>query len=859
MAEGYEVRQVIQDQDVSGRANQPARQIAGVGVQSPRGGDMSQVGREQRVLAEALQMGGEALAGYAKKADEDQRLLGHMDYMEGKTEAQLKASGYTTSRIQGFRALKAKTAANEWFASQTAAIEGDWMDKPPEEFKKHLMENWRELSDGIDPNDTETRKLIGGFAGDMFGRLVQQHTLTHAAWAEKEAQGSYSALLTSESKTGDTDSLKEIAHGVDALLPNQSPDNRRAAQLRSVRETLTEGNFNVYNTFGGLDGIRKMGATEEEINSVQHALKKGQTENESRYMGEINEDENRILLDLKETGDDKTAMKELKALQERYNTSPEFVRTVANRIQTESFSRQLTERETATLTNPEYLDDLEKVVHDTKWGALDNDKSMKAVDALAEKHKLSPEIARAAYTKTLDARNSFVASQDAKLREQAREIADNIKMDVKATALRGSGFVDAAAYDSKVQRRAFQQEKMAIAQAVRNDPTFANKTEEEQQYEIISRHVNFLRNVPVRDEQLKNDFATALQGPPVDEQGKVRPDAIQAFEYMSAMRNAGLSERTIKDYIGDSYSYLSTAVEAGSASIDPVLALSSAYNMVETKMEGREPPNTKEMIIQYRDKREKYFDNLEPSMIAGWLGADSGSQYDQILSDQVKEAAKGSEDMDAWMNVRIKTFANMYPTMKSEAVIKLAMKDMSKWEYVMGRMVKPVGTKSLSEEMGIADLPGPLQSNAALLTFLHDKGDKLFPKGEERDWWTRIKDGAAGAGNTIFYQPEKIGELLRNATGGKDDSLDVFKAIGKVQNVLFAASEKEQRLANDIKMVDVQPLQNGQLLITLYQDTAHRRPIGMTRVPAKDIGTYYKAKREADKVEQHLIKRQNRR
>lgn len=838
MAEGFDVRDVVQDSNQpSGRANQPARQISGIGVSAPRGGDMSQVGREQEVLAQTLQMGGAALQKYADKADAEDLLFGQMQYMQGRTEAELVKAGVNPTTIKGYRGLKMKTAANEWFSTEAGNLDPS---VSPEDYRTKLQTQFRTLTDQVDPDDHDTLSLLTETSSDMFSKLVTQQTLKHVEWAKTQGNLSASRLLASESETGDDASMHEVNDSLHELVPNASPEDLKDIRAQSVRETLEKGNFKVFNMMGGIEGLKtKYQMSEEQIDGISASLKKGQTMNETNYMADIDTRENKIMLDLKGgsiTGPE--ARKQLDALQKEFNTSPEFIRSVANKIQTEEFAQGATKQEIDTLSNPAYIQAMEDLQRKTRWGASNTPEAMAGTAKIAADFKLTPEFTRKAYESTISARNEFVNKQDQKLAERSKEIDDQVKVDTKATALLNSNFANAGDYDKKVVSAAFEMQRRKIAQDVQTDPRF--QSDDEREAEMIRQHVAFLRDVPVMDDQLKGGFTASLQGSPVDDKGTLRPDAKSAFMYVKEMRTAGISERKIKEYVGEGYPYLNSALEIGTGVTDPKTALIQSYNMTEL---GKAPPKPISdpvvMIGKYEKDKTKFFNNLEPSMITAWLGADGGSQYDQVLSYQVAEAAKNSPEMDAWMKNRITALANANPNMNSTAVMSLAHKDMAKFEYVLGNMVGPMdgGTKSLSEAMGVENEPGALVSNAAVLTFLANHGETMWPKGtEERDWWTRLKDGATTVGDHALFMPKDVQELL-----------------GTHNTSLLAFSEKQQRLANDIKFVNIQPGPQGKMYVQLYADGDRNRPVGMPQlVDAKMVGMEYKANAKATRIEKNL-------
>ena len=837
MAEGYDVRQVVADPNSpSGRANQPSRQLGLVGVQAPRGGNMSDVGADQRVLAEALKMGGDSLAIYAEKKEEEDKLAGQMAYMEGATELELSKSGRSRTFMEGFKGMKAKTAANEWFLQQSADIDSQWINKPTQEFRGHLQGQFKALTDSLDPNDTETRKLVSGIASEMFTKLVGEHVIKNSEWAKQETSNSFRNTIVSEAAvaqtTGDPSSMIEIWENADELMGNIPEEDKRRSKLGTLRQTLEDGDFTLFDHIGGIDAIRKMNASEEEVDSITNAYKQAQTLNEAKFMSEIGKEEYAIMRDLKATGDTEAALARADELAKAQRRSPQYAGALIGKIQAEKFSQDVTQDEMMTLTNPEYVNDLTKVLLQTEYGQLDTAGSIAAVDTLAAKYNLRPDIAKQAYNQVLAANDAYIGHQKQLINEQVTEQKKIQKQTDRGRTLVNTNFADTTGYSNDEIQNGLKQKRDQIAIAVQQDPSVP---QEEKEVEAINRHVAFLRNVAETDEQVKRDFASAVQGSPLDEKGMLRPEAQLAFQYMSSMRDAGLSERKIKEYLGDGYNYMSTAVDYGTGlGSDPKTALATSWNMLENPTEGQTiKTDTTKAYIEYTEKKDKFFDNLEPSVVTAWLGAEGGSQYDDVLSYQVKEAAKNSPDMDAWMKSRINTYAKMNPKASQEAILKMAMKDMSQWEFVMGNMVRPVGTKSVSELMGVDKMPGALVSNKALVTYLADFNDKLWPEGsEERTTWEAFKD-----------LPDTVMD-------------NIMRPTGDFKDVLYGTSEQHQRLKNKIQMIDINSLQNGSMLIQMYADTKHERPVGMPIViPAKEVGDYYKAKRTKDKLDKKTIKK----
>lgn len=852
MAEGFETRQVVQSAGPSGQANRPARQLGLVNVQAPRGGNVSGVGSAQRALAEAVKMGGKALGGYLKKKEEDDRLLGEMDYAEGRTEAELKELGVNRSRLEGFKALKMKTAYNEWFTQVNRNIQERDFALTTEEFKEQLHAGWRDLSDSIDPEDEQTRNLLATLASDGFGKLVSNHVAANTSYLAGESQTSLTNLLYSEAQTGDVESLGEVANNVEGLAPNLSDDARKGAVLSAIRQSLNDGNFALYDVFGQEEGLREMNLDESEIKSVKNAYKAAQTMEESENMADISKKMNDILLDIKTEGlSREEALNRLEGVREEFRQSPGYMRTMINQVNQEFFDRELNEREAAILYDPAYIDAKANLINRVGWQGLQDGKGINEALKIADKFGLSHEMVMNDLKQVVSADQVFRDRQNRQLEEIFREQEEQRQLDSRATALRNSNFGRLHEYSDTEQQRALEQQRELIIGNVINNERF--KTNEEKTAEIIRQHASFLRDVPIRDKRVKQDFQVVGQSPPLAEDGTLTEAHLQSFQYLSAMSEVGLSERTIKDYAGDSYDYLSVAAELSNGAVDPKTALTTAWEQTQIPKEKRPTPKTDPKLAKedWEKTKEKFFDDIEPSIVAGWMGAESDGKYDEVLTWQVKNAAKESVDMDRWAQGRIELYSKTYPNMGQSAIMGLVKRDLSRWEYVMGNMVPPKDGKSLTEAMGLDEYPGALKTNSAMIMYMRDNAELLFPKGtDQRGWWDKFKDSVGDSFDTMIFEPEKMSHAAVR------DMALIDKAAGHLQNFVMATSEKEQRIANDIKMIDVTPLSNGQVMISLYNDTDREELVGMPiAVPARDVGDWYKEQIEEREFENNLPRR----
>lgn len=855
MVQGFDTRQVVQSAGPSGQQNRPARQLGLVNVQAPRGGNMSGVGAASRAMAEAVKMGGKALGGYLEQKAVDDAILGEMDYAEGRTESELKEMGVNRARMGGFKALKMKTAYNEWFTQVKSNIDTRDFALSTDEFKQQLHESWKELSNGIDPEDTDTRNLMASLASDGFGKLVSAHVAANSAYASGENQVSFTNLLQSEAKTGDIDSLVEVTSNLESLAPTLSPEGIKAGTLSAVNLSLIDGNFNLYDVMGGEDGlVKRFNMDESEIKSLKNNYKQAQGIEEAENMAEISRETNDILLDIKTRGlSQEEALKKLEDVRVRYRQSPGYMRNMINQVNTQFFDIELDERQAAIMFDPAYIDAKADLISKVGWEGLTGSNGINGALAIASKFNLPHDMVMNDLKQVVKADETFRQRQEQQLERVFESQREERELDRKASALRNSGFANVQDYGAKEQQRALDQQKEVILQEVMNNPRF--DTEEEREAEVIRQHTAFLRDVPIRDAKVKQAFQVVGQASPVAADGTLNPVHLSAFQYIKSMQESGLSERTIKDYAGDSYDYMAVAADLTNGATDPKTALQTAWEQTQTPEGKRPTPKTdpKQTKELWNKTKEQFFDDIEPNIVAGWLGSESDGKYDEVLTWQVKEAAKESTDMNRWAEERIDLLSKTYPNMNQEAIMGLVKKDLSRWEYVMGNMVPPKDGKSMTEAMGLENYPGTLRTNSAMLMYVRDNAELLFPEGTDtRKWWDKFKSNVGEAIDTAIFEPERVLGLA--VTG--DAKNKIGSPWSAIQSALMASSEKEQRLANDIKMIDVTPLSNGQVMIAMYKDTNKEELVGVPlAVPAQDIGSWYKEKTKQRQLEDNLPRR----
>lgn len=826
MVQGFETREVVQGAGPSGSANRPARQLGQVNVGAPRGGSATEIGAAQRTLGEVAKMGGAALQGFLDKKVEKDKLEGKLDYARGKTEADLLKAGVSTPRVEGFRALQAKTAYDQWMAKTNHDIKNGMVSKDPAEFKANLMQQADTVFDGIDLDDEDGLALATSFIDTGFTKLVATHTEANAVFMKDELKTSVSNAMVSSSLAQDYESLDLLVNNPAALGLDLSPDEHRETLLSGVRQTLGGGDFTILDAMGGIEGLRRMNATEAEIASVKQQYKNAQTMEQSALETNTNLQYDNVLREFK-TGNISSAQAALQveAIENGFVANPTYARTLLYATQSDS--------EDPLYQNPDAMDEIAMAAVDLEFNPGINERTEQTVDYLARKYDLPEERVQEALTAISKGHESNLNQRRLTMKKTADKAKQKQQQELTATSLLNTNFRDSLNTDPEVVQLALGMKRKMIAEEVRQDRAY--DTTGKKLTAMIDKHVQFLRDTPVLDKTVQGDFARIAQSSPVDSTGKINEDHESSLQYLQAMREGGISENVIKKYAGDSYDYLSTAAMLTTGSTDPKAALELAYDATLADSTNRPTPRTngKEATEEWNDIREDFFDNIEGSMIGSWFGSESDGGWDEVLTYQVKEAARSSADMDQWARAQIKAISTAYPNMPQSAVLDRVKKDLSSWEYVMGTMVPPRNGQSISEMMGINDVSGDLKSNSAMLVFMRDNADLLFPEGTEgKGWWDSFKDLAFD---------KTLGALEKISIEGEDR----INPFGDAAFMGF--TERRQRLINDIKMMDVTPLSNGRLIISMYKTPDRKDLVGEPIVVnAKDVGGYYKAKMQED-------------
>lgn len=781
MPEGSEIRDVIQSRGPSGGANTPARQAGLVGVTAPRGGDMSQVGSAERALGQVAKMGGQLFDGYMKKKKAEDDVKGEMLYQQGKTEKDLSDAGYNKTVLKGFQSLKLKTGFSQWYSKMSHDAINEFSTMDPEQYRQDVLSpQFKEVLDGLDPNDALARELFTEFGKDGFSRLVEKQTVANVQFLDADSITTVSNMIASTAGTGEPDLVKDVVNNLDVFTQGMSTENKQKAVLDGMVPQINQGNFMFYDEMGGEEGLREKGFTPAQLQTIKKAVEVGQTKMESIAGSELDDSIDDIMMRSKrgELGPEQ-ALELTTQLQDQYRLSEDWKRGIVKSVRKEAFNQKYEAKDLEILHDPRYVQIMSQFSMKAEAEGNTADTTNTAL-LIAEKFNLPHDMVmdnlkmiRQAEGRKLQGDLNKVKSQNAKIEKQ-REV------DSKAiTALSNDTLFNESA---DVQQRAMDIKRDQIMQGSSNKEAGINK------------HIDFLKSTSVIDNVVKNDFIEASASAPLVD-GKLTEEAESSLDYFIAMKQGGLSEASIRKYTGSSYDYYSAASYLQNGSLDPSMAMMGAWEATKVPSKDKVASKAKvqEMRGDFEDEIDTFFDDIEPSVWESMTGSAAEGKFYEVLTSEVKEAAEGSKSMQNWIQDRAEHYADVYPNMRSDAIFNMTKRDLSRWEYVGGTLIKPMNGKSFSEVIGIAGMGDDLAANRAVLDYVNDFKDELMPEGSDpRGTWDKFFDG--------------VSDVVVDAT---------LAVPRRVFNPSYVFEERKRKQKNMTPM-DITLMSGGNVMLTMY-------------------------------------------
>ena len=281
---GFERRQETADAN-AGAAVPPAAQINVGGVQTPRGGDFSNVTAASAELAQSLgDLGGTVGEMFARQR-QDWRLEGQLQAAQGMTEDEIYAKGnfYTA---QGAKVYNAQTAFQEWSAEALANIDYKDHQEDPTAYRERLTKQFSELSQSLS-GDKLVQKFASEQASSILPKLVSAQTVAHNKFNRDNLREAFANNLTSAAGMIDpVNPGKSKADLAEKLEPGASGlpiAEENLAQSAAIASELARGSSNLYEVIGGREGMAARGFTAEAISGVEQAYGRYQAKQDQDY------------------------------------------------------------------------------------------------------------------------------------------------------------------------------------------------------------------------------------------------------------------------------------------------------------------------------------------------------------------------------------------------------------------------------------------------------------------------------------------------------------------------------------------------------------------------------------------------
>lgn len=831
-------RQVIQGIATNPQQN-PVRAVSTIAVQHARGGQFKDLSNGERLLKEAGKFGDIAYEKYQKKRKEEEIVNAQLAYTQGVTEGQLAQMGASSDALEAYRGLQLKDAANQKYLQLEQNISVEDHKLTTDQFRKKLQATFKEDSAYLDNTDDSTRALAAELHINMGSKLIQQHAVQHAQYKQKASFDAATNFVINESKVSEPSDLRDLINNFNEVTPLLDDAQRRKVLQSAVTQTLNEGSYALYDALGGsTDALRKHGFDGNQIDTIKRALDQAQNVTITNNHEAIQDSVDQVVKDFK-AGNSSVieAFEQIKNITTAnrlnktfYNQTVQNIRKVALEV---GMSTEIADK----MNDPEFREQLANV---KMQAALNGNVDIpKEVTRLGEKFNIPPEALLNVYATLGRSADRYENKLLQNAENQINAAEDNRKLDAAANALLiNKNF---AGSSSKEQQRALDilQQKIVNKVMLEAETTGQALSDAELKEKSMSMYVHELSTLPIVDKNFQGVLSGAINTPPVDKNGKVNDTHLQSLNVFYEMKSQGISEKVIKEYFGNSYDYFSVVSTTANAT-DPATALSATYEALNNQ-DGTRPPvsNLTDIMDNYPSIKENIKDNVEPSWLGGLFSKPQDGKYYEVITSQVEAAFENSPHVDSYFKSQVNKYRKQYPMLNSQDITNLAKRDLNNIEYVMGNLIVPQNGQSISKLMGLDKEEGNLLPNRAAIHYIRDNIKELLPP----DGVSKFQKVMGASGIMEAYDI-----LFR-------DSEEQDFEDAKFNKSLLIFSEEYQRTKEGIRTVDIVPTSNGNLLITIFDDTDKGNPVFLHPIPAKEIGEYYKKTTRERTINENLPER----
>lgn len=359
------------------------------------------------------------------------------------------------------------------------------------------------------------------------------------------------------------------------------------------------------------------------------------------------------------------------------------------------------------------------------------------------------------------------------------------------------------------QDKAIAQEKQRMMNTVLSQESLSPQ---EQSQQVRSGVADFVVRNNVVDRKWSAQIDAALSGNIIDKEGKVSPEALQAYEDYLLLAKTGTGGYADK-YVPESKELVALAAsydESGALSTESSLRL--AAEIIQRK---RNDPNWVPEEANPKAVKaavNKWVESMDINWFQGISGKAYRSKWNEVLDKEI-QSAKSDPRLPAALEDL--TTMHIMRGMHPKAALKLAQGELqNRAEFVMGNVVLSGKESTIRQDMGIAHSSEPTAVNKAITEYLQEYGEDMFGAAykDAQSQWIGTPEGSKLL--------DKVGSAL---TGAPAAILNSSKLRGRnVPNVY----------------VTYNAAQKG-FMVDLYTNTEKTRVLNQpVFIPANRLGTF---------------------
>ena len=188
----------VQDLNAQQQGNAPSARLSVGGIQNINKPNTDSGYRAGSGLGSALDALGATSAAFQQRNADEDFINGQLDYMAGKTEADVVAEGNKTTTA-GFLSLGVANTVSEWQTSQAESINTESFSMEPEEYRAKLASETAAMLEKVG-DDPFARATFAKAMATSQGKLASAQAKANADYREQKTIGNYTDALLKHNK-----------------------------------------------------------------------------------------------------------------------------------------------------------------------------------------------------------------------------------------------------------------------------------------------------------------------------------------------------------------------------------------------------------------------------------------------------------------------------------------------------------------------------------------------------------------------------------------------------------------------------------------------------------------------------------